>query len=675
MITSATANNLGKQIKAIDIISTYPETSELGKLTSIGSIAQGATVNDTVTKQLANESFAQGQFFKAFSKVSFDDLTKTNQSNGDETWSYSKTINGINHSVTMTKSDILSSITLTEVNNQSEIDEIAKKYNIDKEETYISVDGKKYFVRMNIPLHFGTGSQTNVIMDTLYFVVATEGLSAAIAGVVAAFGVDAFTTVLININSQVFKVLWSALSGVLQISYAFLQAFVGAILGGEGLAAAFAAGQAAVGEAIAEGVFAAITTTTLAYTLVGILVIVGIYLIFQYFLHYSYQNVYVYNLTNYDLDFDFGYIYEGNSHNVESKHLPAYQKNLGPNNIDMGSWYSATGFRFQSDSQFYGLGYAMSLTLKEKGTQNVHKQMACMFDIPYIGKNSLRASATLPSDMKKFYTNSEGQITETQNSASDDELELIVTYDYLNGKHQNPETGEQDYIYNSLIIVREKLPGFAVNPSAGLQDNSYFSVASISAYNFGQGDFTIEAWIKPSSAGTIFGKKSTAGGSPDYAGFLMVLQPNGAIKLATDNGYGYYQIISVPTNVFNGDWHHISSVRINGTLSLYLNGQQINSITSSSLPSPLDVSNNLALLIGSVQQNQEPYIHYSGAISEARIWNIALQKLQIQQGMNSKLTGRESGLVGYWPLHTNGEDLSANKNNAASIGSVSFTNH
>jgi tryptophan 2-monooxygenase len=205
-----------------------------------------------------------------------------------------------------------------------------------------------------------------------------------------------------------------------------------------------------------------------------------------------------------------------------------------------------------------------------------------------------------------------------------------------------------------------------------MKDNSFLRIATSDAYHFGNGDFTLEAWIKPFSPGTIFGKKSSDGGSSDCAGFLLVLQPNGSIKLATDNGYGYYQTISDASNIFNGDWHHIAGVRSNGALSLYVDGQPIRSTASGSLPSPLNVSNDLPLLIGSVQQHQETYIHYSGALSEVRLWKVALQRSLIQQVMNSKLTGSEAGLVGYWPLRSNGDDLSPNKNRACPAGNVSF---
>lgn len=667
--------DIGNQVRVESITSSYPQNTAEGGTTRVGNIALGANVNDATTKTLAQIAFNQGQFYKAVSKVDFNKLATSQKSNGDETFTYTKTVNGQSHTLTMRKSDMLESVVLEEVKSQSQIDAVAKKYKIDRETTYITVDGKKYFVRLNIPMHFGVGNQNSIIIDTVLFVVGTEALGAAVAGVISSLGIGAFAAALASINTAVFKVLWSAVSGALQMVYVFTQAFIGGLVAeGGGVAAAWAAGVAAVGEA-AEGAFVAITASALAYTLVGVLVVATIYLILTYALHYTYQNVYLYNLTKYELDFDFGYIYEGSDHNVLTKTLAPLKSKTGPNNINLGEWYSATAFRFQSDSKFHGLGYAMTFSLKDPKTGAIVQQMACMFDIPFAGNNSLMTSATLPSNIKTFYSSNEGKVKKTQHSSQNNNFEIITTYDYLSGKHPDPETGDSEYLYNSLIIIREKSKVFSINPSAKLSGSGHLSVPSNAAYEFGTGDFTIQAWIKPTRAGTIFGKKSTAGGSGANAGLLLVLQPDGKFKLATDNGFGYSQVVTDASNVFDGDWHHVSAVRSGSSMTVFVDGQQISATLSGSLASPLNVSNDLPLLIGSVQQNQEPYIHYEGSISHARVWNIALDAAKLRQTINSEVSSSSAGLVGDWTLHTDGSDRSATHNNASVSGSVSFGAH
>lgn len=457
MSTTNSKNDLSKQIKVTQIVSAYP--SKLNSLTTlVGGLAQGTTIGDQTTKQISNASYLQGQFFQSLSKINFNDLEATKSGNSDQTWSYKRNIDNVEHKMTINKSEILNSISLKEVLDTADIDETANKYNIDKEETYITVNGKKYFINMNIPINFSTDKSTGLIVNIAIYIFGTKGLAANIAIAAAKIGTAGVSFITLGyLSAPLIDLLWSTTIAVLQLGFAFVQAFIGGIIGGESVVAAFAAGQTAAGELIAEGVFSAITTTALASTLVGILVIATIYLIFKFVLHNSYQNIYVYNLTTYDMDIDFGYISEGSPHNVESKHLPAKADKMGQNDIDLGSWYSATGFRFQSNSEYSGIGYAMSIILKYPKTNTIFKKMACMFDIPFEGDNSLKATTNYPSDIKSFYEDNEGNIKSTQNSDGDGQHEIIATYDYISGEHNDPQKNDQEYIYNSLVIIRDKV--------------------------------------------------------------------------------------------------------------------------------------------------------------------------------------------------------------------------
>jgi hypothetical protein len=43
--------------------------------------------------------------------------------------------------------------------------------------------------------------------------------------------------------------------------------------------------------------------------------------------------------------------------------------------------------------------------------------------------------------------------------------------------------------------------------------------------------------------------------------------------------------------------------------------------------------------------------HYKGFIMDVRLWNVTRTQTQLQNSMNSQLTGNETGLVGYWKLN------------------------
>jgi len=201
----------------------------------------------------------------------------------------------------------------------------------------------------------------------------------------------------------------------------------------------------------------------------------------------------------------------------------------------------------------------------------------------------------------------------------------------------------------------------------------YIAVANNAAYDFGTGDFTCEAWVKPTSPGPVFGRKSTAGGSNANAGFLFQVNPNGVITLVTDNGFGYYLKNSNPTSAFDGRWHHIAGVRNNGNMSIFFDGKEIPGTVAASLPTPLNVSNDLQLLIGSVQQEQQIYRYYQGMLAEVRLWNIARSANAIADNMDLCLSGTENGLIGYWDfLNQNADDRSRTRNHGIVQGILRF---
>jgi len=438
---------LKSQIKVTAIDSSFADDGIVGAMRS-GPLSAG------LTQQTAQVMFRQGQFLQAFSRTRFNDLREVRKEDGAVHLEWTHQIDGVDHRVSFSNADIIGSVRFQEVANDAEIDAIARKYDIEPSDTYLVIDGKKYFVNMSVPLHFQAPGGNNALINMGLFVLGAEGIGAAIAAVASAAGIAAFTEVWAGISTGLFTVLWTALSGAMQVAYAFAAAFVGEIIGGAEIGAALVAAQAASGELIAGGVFSAITGAALAYTLVGLLVIALIFVILEFVLHQSYQNVYIYNLTDKDLQFEFGYIYEGGAHNLSAKSIPALTKRVGPGNVPLGSWYNGTAFRFQSDSQFHGIGYALVAWLYEAGTRRQVDSFTCMFDIPFVGDNSLNATHGVPGSVKDFYLGSEGKHTTTQLTARGAGYEMVVTYDFLSGKHRDPETGDNEYLYNSLIVIR-----------------------------------------------------------------------------------------------------------------------------------------------------------------------------------------------------------------------------
>ncbi|AOT08311.1 FAD-dependent oxidoreductase [Pseudoalteromonas luteoviolacea] len=224
-----------------------------------------------------------------------------------------------------------------------------------------------------------------------------------------------------------------------------------------------------------------------------------------------------------------------------------------------------------------------------------------------------------------------------------------------------------------LTDIAKNMYDYGIGSNTGfctLKESGFLSASSIAEYQFGQGDFSIEATVRTLSPGTVVGNKSTAGGS---GGYLLVIQPDGSIKFATDNGETYYQIESELSDVKDGNWHSVVAVRKDGELTLHLDGKLLESTQSgASNQSPLNVSNSLDVLIGSVQQNQEPFIHYTGDVSQVRLWRRALSEQEVASQYEQGTIIDKEGLVAHWPLAINTDDISENENNVSVNGDVTF---
>lgn len=177
------------------------------------------------------------------------------------------------------------------------------------------------------------------------------------------------------------------------------------------------------------------------------------------------------------------------------------------------------------------------------------------------------------------------------------------------------------------------------------------------AYQIGCGDFTVEAWIKPTAGGgTIISRKGTDGGHGN-GGFLLVLKPDGVIKLATDDGLGFYEINSAPVAVYDGAYHHILGLRRGKDMEVHVDFKKIQAEPRTDRFPGLDINNRLGMALGHVEQQQEPYNAFNGFIGEVRIWNIATTyPSKIAWASTDYLSNGLIAMWGFW--NQSGEDYS-----------------
>ena len=189
-------------------------------------------------------------------------------------------------------------------------------------------------------------------------------------------------------------------------------------------------------------------------------------------------------------------------------------------------------------------------------------------------------------------------------------------------------------------------PTVVTSNALNFDGNNDYVVSTVSGTSLTT--FSIEMYVKPNGnqnqAGIFQWADQTSSGNP------MAL-----IQLTGSTLYGYVDAgYNLSTTLPTGSWSHIA-LTYDGTIyKFYLNGALVDSYT------------------GAIQfQNLATKIYFgngftnfwSGSMDEARIWSTARTQAEIQEFMNSELTGSESGLLTYYNFNQG----TADGNNTALI--------
>jgi hypothetical protein len=125
----------------------------------------------------------------------------------------------------------------------------------------------------------------------------------------------------------------------------------------------------------------------------------------------------------------------------------------------------------------------------------------------------------------------------------------------------------------------------------------YLSCGSQSAYAFGTGDFTLNAWFYLTAAPTYMSIADTRS-----SGWALAIDANRAIYLYSD-AVGFVVTSAVGAVPLNA-WTYVTVKRVSGTMTLYLNAVSINSASNSTNFS------NTTLTIGANGSGGEPFFGY-----------------------------------------------------------------
>lgn len=207
--------------------------------------------------------------------------------------------------------------------------------------------------------------------------------------------------------------------------------------------------------------------------------------------------------------------------------------------------------------------------------------------------------------------------------------------------------------------------------------NDYVFCGDINTNQFDNSatQLSAEAWI---NMGNLNGDHAVMGkynnNNSDRV-FLLRIRDGGEIAFTIGKASNLDVRTYTTTNeVINaGEWMHLAVVADlpSQELKIYLNGEEMPGSTSSVGAWPTVIEDgNSDFEIGihrSIDSMGNPSEHFDGQIDEVRLWNIALSESQIRDNMCEKLTGNETGLVGYWRMNegtgSTVTDLTANSNN------------
>ena len=178
----------------------------------------------------------------------------------------------------------------------------------------------------------------------------------------------------------------------------------------------------------------------------------------------------------------------------------------------------------------------------------------------------------------------------------------------------------------------------------------YITETTITRDDFSQTNFTLEAWFRWTGGGGGSDGRNFVIENRGTTQFPLTLlaSPSAAnIQTAYRLAGREWEALAGGTLTSN-QWTHAAATfnRAANSLTLFINGVGV--ATNSSVPAGHIESWPGGINIGTYRAADNRW--FKGQISEVRIWNVARTASEIADNYTNRLTGFETGLVGYWPL-------------------------
>ncbi|MDX2196751.1 MAG: LamG-like jellyroll fold domain-containing protein [Cytophagales bacterium] len=181
------------------------------------------------------------------------------------------------------------------------------------------------------------------------------------------------------------------------------------------------------------------------------------------------------------------------------------------------------------------------------------------------------------------------------------------------------------YTYSNPVTIT------SVNCALNFDGNDQMQLGTNNIFNL-QNNFTLEAWVRiPSVAGPkrrIFNRSSGTG-------FGFGIEANG--KLGGTN-YGVIDFTQSIGTLSANTWTHVAFVVNNSVLTYYINGVQSGTSSTGALP------NNLGVNMKVGYSDYNPSESFTGDLDEVRIWNVAIDAVDIQANYLKQINNTPIGL-------------------------------
>jgi hypothetical protein len=174
--------------------------------------------------------------------------------------------------------------------------------------------------------------------------------------------------------------------------------------------------------------------------------------------------------------------------------------------------------------------------------------------------------------------------------------------------------------------------------------NSYVNLGSPTVLQIAAGKpMTVEGWVKfeTLAAEAMLYSKNAGRGSPFT--FMFGLTGSGVKMLAyAGHPSGTWQEVPLRPPLAVGRWYHLAYAFDGTHVTFFLDGACVGRQPFAYID---DATHSIK--IGGYADDRD----IQGNISEVRVWDHARDATRIRAGMHRRLTGREAGLLGCWPMN------------------------